>query len=301
MIRLLVLFALLSACASAPKHPEGGYGAPVLWQLADEDTTIHLFGTIHALPKDLNWRTERINAAFERSDSFCVETDADGKADEYRAYIQEFGFFDEGEFLSDHLGQEEMDDIYEVSDYLGLNRDYINSMKPWNLMFDLSQRVNQHLGLIPDYGVEFTLLPEARMKEKTICEMESPFDTVTSISTLPLETQITVLTHESKDLEGIDDLEAAFDIIREKGAELVDDWMRGDIGAMEAENVLDSYAHMDFYDAILVKRNRNWIPRIEALLDEPGTKFIAVGMAHMFGPDSVVKMLRDKGYDVKGP
>ena len=301
MIRLFAAFALLSACAASPKHPDGGYGSPVLWQLSDEDTTIYLFGSIHALPKDLDWRSDALNAAFESSDSFCVETDADGKADEYRAYIQQFGFFDEGEFLSDHIDQEEMDDIYDVADRLHLNREYVNSMKPWNLMFDLSQRVNEHLGLIPDYGVEFTLLPEARLKGKTICEMESPFETVTSISNLPLETQITVLTHESKEQEEIDDLDAAFDLIREKNTEMVDEWMRGDLGAMEAEDILDSYADMDFYNAILTKRNENWIPRIEALLEEPGQKFVAVGMAHLFGPDSVIRMLRDKGYEVTGP
>ncbi len=301
MIRLLALFAVVAACATPPKHPEGGYGAPVLWELSDADTTIYLFGSIHALPEDLDWRTDAMDAAFEKSDAFCVETDADGKADEYREYIRMFGFFEDGETLSDHLGEDEMEDIYEISDRLGLRREYINSMKPWNVMFDLSQRVNEHLGLIPDHGVEFTLLPQARQNGKTICEMEPPFDTVTSISNLPLETQIAVLTHESPEFETIVDVDEAFDLIRENNAEMVDEWMRGDIAAMEAEDILESYANMDFYNAILTNRNRNWIPRIEALLEEPGHKFIAVGMAHMFGPDSVIKMLRDKGYEVEGP
>lgn len=301
MIRLLSLLALISACATQPKHPEGGYGAPVLWQLSDDDTVIYLFGSIHALPEDLDWRTDTMNAAFEGADAFCVETDADGKADEYRAYIRQFGYFPPGEYLSDHLSDEEMQDIYDIADRLEISRDYFNQMKPWNVMFDLSQRVNEHLGLVPDFGVEFTLLPEARETGKTICEMESPFDTVTSISSLPLEIQIKVLTHESDEFKDIDDLDTAFQLIRARNAEMVDDWMRGDLAAMEAEDMLDSYGDMDFYNAILVQRNRNWIPRIEALLDDPGQKFVAVGAAHLFGPDSVIKMLRDKGYEVIGP
>ena len=29
--------------------------APALWRVADEDTTIYLFGTIHALPETVEW------------------------------------------------------------------------------------------------------------------------------------------------------------------------------------------------------------------------------------------------------
>ena len=301
MIRIFLLFALLAGCASTPKHPEGGYGAPLLWQLSDEDTTIYLFGSIHALPGGLNWRTEKFNNAFAASDTFCVETDADQKADEYRAYIREYGFFNNGERLSDYLSEDEAEDVFEIADAVSVDKDYIDSMKPWNAMFDLGQRVNEHLGLDLNNGVEFTLLPEARASGKHICEMEDPFHTVTSISTLPLETQVIVLTHEPAEFKDIEELDEAFAKIRENNDKMVDEWMRGDIGAMEAEDILDSYGHIDFYNAILTKRNRNWIPRIEALLDTPGVKFVTVGAAHLFGPDSVVNMLRDKGYRVEGP
>jgi len=301
MLRLILLLAFLTGCASTAKHPEGGYGAPLLWQLGDEDTTIYLFGSIHALPGGLEWRTEELNAAFAAADAFCVETDADGKADEYRDYIRKFGFFENDKTLSDYLTEDEFDDIEEVAEVVRVDIDYINSMKPWNVMFDLGQRVNEHLGLNLDNGVEFSLLPEARAKGKRICEMESPFDTVTSISNLPLSTQVTVLTHEPEEFKDIEDLDVAFEKIRERNAQMVDEWLRGDIGAMESEDIMDSYGHMDFYNAILTRRNQNWIPRIEALLDEPGTKFVTVGAAHLFGPDSVVKMLREKGYEVEGP
>jgi uncharacterized protein YbaP (TraB family) len=43
------------------------------------------------------------------------------------------------------------------------------------------------------------------------------------------------------------------------------------------------------------------VPQIEALLDAPGTVFIAVGAGHLAGPDSVITMLRDKGYAIDGP
>ncbi|RYF99352.1 MAG: TraB/GumN family protein, partial [Caulobacteraceae bacterium] len=48
--------------------------APGLWRFSDSDTTIYLFGTIHALPPGLQWRDERINRAMARSDTLVVET-----------------------------------------------------------------------------------------------------------------------------------------------------------------------------------------------------------------------------------
>lgn len=301
MIRLIGLLFALTACATVPTHPVDGYGEPLMWELSDEDTTIHIFGTIHALPKDLVWRTDKINAAFEAADTLCVETDVEGKADEYRAHIREHGYFPEGENLSDHLTDEQWADIVEVSEAVGIDPNLINAMKPWNAMFDLSLGVSMMLGLDQLSGVEFVLLPEANEKGKRICDMESPLDSVTSISSLPLETQLAVLTHEKEEFEGVEDLDVAFEMMREDIDEMVDTWMTGDFAAMDSEDILEEYGHIDFYNAILTKRNRNWIPRIVELLDEPGTKFIAVGSAHLAGPDSVIRMLRSEGYTVEGP
>ena len=301
MIRLLVLLALLSACATTATSQNPPGPSPALWELSDADTTIHIFGTIHALPKDLVWRTEAFDAAFEAADTFCVETDVDAKAMEVIQITFDEGMFADGDQLSNYLTAEEKADLYEVSQAVGILPVSIELMKPWNAMLTLSSAVGIKLGLDEASGVEFVLLPEARASGKTICEMESPLEHVTSISRLPLDVQIEVLTHEKEEYEDIEDFDVALEMMREDLNEMVQDWVRGDVEAMEDEDILEEYGHIEFYNAILKKRNENWIPRIEALLDEPGRKFIAVGAAHVAGPDSVIKMLRAKGYEVKGP
>ena len=301
MIRLLTLCAFLSACASSALSQNSEVPAPAIWELSDDDTTIHIFGTIHALPKDLVWRTAEIDAAFAAADTFCVETDVDAKAMEVIQITFKEGMFRDGDKLSNYLTAEEKEDLYEVSEAVGILPVSIELMKPWNAMLTLSTAVGIKLGLDEASGVEFVLLPEARASGKTICEMESPLEHVTSISRLPMDVQIQVLTHEKEEYKDIEDFDVALEMMRGDLKEMVDEWARGDIEAMEDENILEEYGHIEFYNAILKKRNENWIPRIEALLDEPGRKFIAVGAAHLAGPDSVVKMLRDKGYKVSGP
>lgn len=297
MFRLVFIFAFLTACATSAASED----RPAIWKLSDDDTTIHIFGTIHALPKDLVWRTAEFDAAFAEADTFCVETDVDAKAMEVIQITFDEGMFDDGDQLSNYLSEEERDELYELSEAVGILPISLELMKPWHAMLNLSSALGFKLGLDEASGVEFVLLPEARASGKEICEMESPMEHVTSISRLPMDVQVDVLTHEKEEYKDIDDLDVAFEMMREDLNEMVSEWARGDIEAMEDEDILEEYGHIEFYNAILKHRNEDWIPRIEALLDKPGKKFIAVGAAHLAGPDSVVKMLREKGYEVEGP
>jgi hypothetical protein len=51
-----------SVAATAPAAATAPSG-PALWKVADDDTTIYMFGTVHALPKDVDWYRGPIAAA----------------------------------------------------------------------------------------------------------------------------------------------------------------------------------------------------------------------------------------------
>src|SRR5947209_8321372 len=52
---------------------------PALWAVSDADTTIYLFGTIHLLPDQYQWRTAKFDQAIEGSQQLVVETIIDLK------------------------------------------------------------------------------------------------------------------------------------------------------------------------------------------------------------------------------
>jgi uncharacterized protein len=62
---------VLAALALALAAPAAA--APALWKVADADTTIYLYGTVHMLPRDTEWFAEPAKSAFAKSDTLVLE------------------------------------------------------------------------------------------------------------------------------------------------------------------------------------------------------------------------------------
>jgi uncharacterized protein YbaP (TraB family) len=56
--------------------------------------------------------------------------------------------------------------------------------------------------------------------------------------------------------------------------------------------------HARLHEVLLVERNRNGIPEIEKFLATDRDVMFLVGAGHLVGEDSVVDLLREKGYEV---
>jgi uncharacterized protein YbaP (TraB family) len=80
---------------------------------------------------------------------------------------------------------------------------------------------------------------------------------------------------------------------------LIHDWRRGNTNELARRIVAMRDNNYDDYLLLHANRNRAWIPRIEAMLRTPQTEMVVVGMAHMAGPEGLVTLLRERGYDVR--
>jgi uncharacterized protein YbaP (TraB family) len=81
---------------------------------------------------------------------------------------------------------------------------------------------------------------------------------------------------------------------------IVSAWTKGDVETIaKIEN--DSFAKdsPELYQTLVVKRNKAWAKKLDTMLKGEGTTFVAVGAAHLAGPDAVIKMLEAKGYTVR--
>lgn len=52
------------------------------------------------------------------------------------------------------------------------------------------------------------------------------------------------------------------------------------------------------YQVLIVQRNNNWMPRIEALFKTPEVELVLVGALHMIGENGLLQRLEAMGYEV---
>ncbi len=270
-----------------------GGGHPALWKMNDDDTTIYLFGTVHLLPTDLDWQNDVITQAFNASQKVFFEMDLESMESimSVQKLVRERGYLAEGENLYEKMDPEDAKNVKIALEGIGFKPDALNNLQPWNASMNLMQYYMMEEGMNPMAGVEMVLTEQAKDNGMSFGYLETGLDQMNAISGGTFEEQLDAF------VDGMEYL----DMVPEVLDLMLDEWADGDvkgIGLLAAtpDTLGESQGS---YERMLVIRNRNWIPNIEAILDEPGTNFIAVGAAHLAGPDSVVLMLEEKGYDVE--
>ncbi len=272
-----------------------GSGAPAMWRLADEDTTIHLFGTVHLLRPGLEWRTKAIDQAIEEAGTIVFETDMmSPKAPQ--AIAKEFvqrGMFSDGRTLKGVLNNKEEAVVSAAFKSVGASLQRMNRFEPWMASVNLGLLKMMSDGHDPNAGVESVIATEAKTVGISIVYLETLSQQTDAFALLPEKEQINMLYGTALLL---DESPQLFDI-------LVDEWADGDVeGIAKLVANPNGFGSTEAtYQSFLVNRNSAWVPQIEALLDEPGSVFIAIGAGHLAGKDSVITMLRDRGHKVEGP
>jgi len=101
-------------------------------------------------------------------------------------------------------------------------------------------------------------------------------------------------------------LAEAFDVVLAPDADLlarradvIAAWKTGDATKIEPLLLETTRKYPEVYKKFLTDRNRVWFPKIEELLTRDKNVFVVVGMAHLVGKDSVVDLLKTKGFRVE--
>lgn len=288
MRRIITLIALLLPTMASATPIEA---KPALWKLADRDTTIWLFGSVHVLPRDIVWFKGPVAKAFAASSALVVETelggDDAGRAADARA-IMARAIDDDGVPLRDELTPEERKAYDARLASYGLPTAAFDQYRPWFAATSLTQIAYAKLGFAPDSGVEMKLFEEARRARKPVIPLESLEQQVSLLSSFPRPVQIKLL--EST----LDELEEGEGQI---GA-LLTAWRTGDEKAL-ANEMNDGLEDVPELRAVLLdKRNEHFADWIAKRMAQPGQVFIAVGAGHFGGPHNVRELLEAKGFKI---
>lgn len=276
---------ILSACGPAP------LGRPPLWRIADADSEIWLFGSVHVLPDDVAWRSEAFEAAFAEADELVTEADVSDAA-ATAALASHYGALPSGERLSDKLPPRARIQLARVVSALGADAEAIEMMRPWLAGLRLSYLFARSRGQESDAGVEAALMPEARARGMALSYLETPEQQVRTLADLSDADQMNFLQSTLDEIERSDDV-----LERTQSA-----WADGDVARLERLLHTQLHAAGDGpYSALIPQRNRAWAAQIEHRLEGSGRTIYVVGVAHLLGDDSVVALLRADGIAVDGP
>jgi uncharacterized protein YbaP (TraB family) len=72
-------------------------------------------------------------------------------------------------------------------------------------------------------------------------------------------------------------------------------WQRGDTRWFDDQMRSELGRDPRLYQSLLSSRNRNWIPKIEALLNGDKNYLVIVGTGHLVGQGSVIDLLKKDG------
>jgi uncharacterized protein YbaP (TraB family) len=76
---------------------------------------------------------------------------------------------------------------------------------------------------------------------------------------------------------------------------MVTAWKRGDTRWFASEMATEFGKDPALYQSLLAARNRKWLPKIEALLNQDKNYLVIVGTGHLVGRDSVIDLLNKDG------
>jgi len=275
-----------SACASVDTPPAGAVPGPALWQVADKDTTIYLFGTVHALPADKNWFDDRIERAFNASDELVTEIDVSNAAGSAQA-LQAASQLPADQSLRGLMTADDRQQYEAALVGLGLPVEALDRYEPWFAAMTLSLLPLLRSGYDTQSGVEQSLNGRAGEAKKRAA-LETVEQQVALFDTLPQEAQLAFL---DETVEKLPEASTSLDA-------MVAEWLEGD--AVALANLLNSeLTDPVLRERLLTARNANWAGWIENRLEQPGTVFIAVGAGHLAGRGSVQEQLQQRGVRVK--
>ena len=258
---------------------------PALWKVADEDTTIYLFGTVHMLPDTVDWNSGIVNEALASADTLVTELNMTPETEaEIGVMFEAKGILPEGQTLRGLMSEDQRAKYEGGLAKIQVPVDTFDTMEPWLASIALLQGWTMAAGFTPDKGVE-AVLEKAVAPDVDREALETVEDQLKVFDEMSMEQQVEYLLETAADpMEAINQLNS-----------LVAQWAKGDaeaVGQMMNEAL---EGHPELAERLLYGRNRNWADWLDARLDAPGTIFVAVGAGHLTGTNSVQDYLAERG------
>jgi len=285
-LRRLAVILALALFATA----EAAQAKTFAWKATGKGGTIYLMGSIHVMSESFYPLNPALEAAFKDSDLLVEEVDLAEMLDPMaQMNILTRGMLPSNQSLDKVLSPATLALVQKATGDLGTAGGPLMRFKPWMLAITLQGMELMKAGFDPALGLDQHFYDQAKAGGKTVQGLETVEFQISRFDTMTMEQQDRMLAETLKELA----TETA------TVGKLGEAWKAGDVPAIERIALADLKSDPLMYQRLLVERNKNWMPKIEALFARRGRALVVVGAAHLLGPDGLLAMLKAKGYTIE--
>ena len=283
-LRSLVLAAFAALVLAGCHKP--AEVRPALWLVEGPGgQKAWLFGTIHALPQKVNWRSAKVEAALKQSDRLLLEVanieDDAATAQAFAALATSPGLPPLDRRIPADL-RDELDAALKADRFAPGSLDRYES---WAAALVLQNAAMAAGNSDSANGIDRALV---RGYDRPVEEFEGAAAQLAIFDRLPEAAQrallAAALAHPGEEQASMRKLEAA--------------WAHGDLATVDAETSADFLSTPELREALLTQRNDAWLARLVSELRQGAHPFVAVGLAHLAGQDGLPTLLAQRGYRV---
>src|SRR5215213_8216726 len=225
---------------------------PALWMVKDADTTIYLFGTIHALKPGMEWYGGQVAQAFSESATLVTEISDVGGMDTAQTLLGN-ALLPEGQSLRAKLSEADRTAFDAALQRNSIPAAALDRFKPWYAAVVLSSLPLLRSGFKLEEGVEIQLAAKAKAAGKGQEALETAAYQLGLFDSLPEAGQLAYLRQV---VDNLDQLTQQIDT-------LIGEWGEGDAEGL-AKSMNAEEADAGLTELLLTRRNRAWADWIKA-------------------------------------
>jgi len=263
----------------------------VLWTVQGEHNTVYLLGSIHVLRARDGGLPKVADDAYRDAEKIVMEIDMDdalaGDPTALAATMQQMALLPAGQSLRTVLGSDYAK-VQQHAQQTGIDLAVLDPFAPWFAATALLQVELAKRGFSSELGVEETLAKRAVADHKPIQGLETAEQQFAILAHLPIPMQKKFLMMT---IDETDNLDAQIN-------DLLSAWQSGDTDRL-ARLLSDEFKEApELYRPLTEDRNRAWVGEIAGMLHDREDYLVVVGALHLVGRNSVVDLLRQRGYQV---
>lgn len=260
---------------------------PAMWEVrGPHGEQAWLLGTIHALPGPVTWRTPAVDKALQGADRIVLEV---ANVDDDKSTSDAFTRLAMSQRevpLRDRISaaQQPAFDRFIAKYHVPVGD--LSLMDTWAGALVLAQYALRDSGSDKANGIDRAV--KAAAGARPVEQFEGADAQLRIFDALPEAEQRDLLAAVVSDEDGS----------AEDSHQIEQAWAKGNLAAIEQETRSGMLADPELRAALLTGRNAAWTGRMAEMLTSGERPFVAVGAAHLAGPDGLPAMLAARGYTV---